>query len=128
MKDILSPEELRREADFRRLKHRYPICIWCGYDRHPAALEYGHISPRKFGVGDGGAICRNCHREQSDQERDLSYQPKAPDQQLEQAGRYILALGLWLECIGRTLKHFGTILLDLAEQPPSNQGVENDDA
>ncbi len=124
MKPVLSDEELRREADFRRLKHRHPVCVVCRYDRHPAALEYGHISPRKFGVGDGGAICRNCHRELSDQERDLPYQPEAHDRQLEQAGRYILALGFWLECIGRTLKRFGAMLLARAEQSSPKKGTK----
>jgi hypothetical protein len=118
MDDIIDPKELRKEAHFRRLKSRNPICVICGYDNSPAALEYAHVIPRQFGVGDGGAICRNCHRELTETEIGLGFAPETEDRELEQVGRYVLALGEWLELIARTLKHYGALLLKRARQAP----------
>ena len=119
MDNIIDPKELRKEAHFRRLKSRNPICVICGYDNSPAALEYAHVTPRQFGVGDGGAVCRNCHRELTETEIGLGFTPQAEDRELEQAGRYVLALGEWLEIIARTLKHFGASLLQRVETIPA---------
>lgn len=116
MDDIIGPVELRKEAHFRRLKSRNPICLVCGYDREPAALEYAHVSPRQFGVGDGGAVCMNCHREMTEQEWPMGFRPSADDRELEQAGRYVFALGEWLDRIAQTLKHFGAVLLARSNQ------------
>ncbi|WP_139068743.1 MULTISPECIES: HNH endonuclease signature motif containing protein [unclassified Hyphomonas] len=124
MDDIINPKELRKEAHFRRLKSRNPICLRCGYNTCPAALEYAHVIPRKFGVGDGGALCRNCHREITEAEVGLGFTPQAEDRELEQAGRYVLALGEWLEIIARTLKHFGASLLQRVETIPAQSEGE----
>lgn len=124
MDNIIDPKELRKEAHFRRLKSRNPICVICGYDNSPAALEYAHVIPRQFGVGDGGAVCRNCHRELTETEIGLGFTPHAEDRELEQAGRYVLALGEWLEIIARTLKHFGASLLQRIESIPAQSEGE----
>jgi len=119
MDNIIDPKDLRKEAHFRRLKSRNPVCVICGYDNSPAALEYAHVIPRQFGVGDGGAVCRNCHRELTETEIGLGFTPQAEDRELEQAGRYVLALGEWLEIIARTLKHFGAFLLQRVDAVPA---------
>jgi len=124
MDDIIDPKELRKEGHFRRLKSRNPICVICGYDNSPAALEYAHVIPRQFGVGDGGAVCRNCHRELTETEIGLGFTPQAEDRELEQAGRYVLALGEWLEIIARNLKHFGASLLQRVETTPAQSEGE----
>ncbi|HCY54481.1 MAG TPA: hypothetical protein DF715_02760 [Oceanicaulis sp.] len=109
-----SPEEERREKDFRRLRTRNPVCLSCGYSDHPAALEFAHIAPRKF-HDDGGVLCANCHREQSDTEKDFSYAPVTGNPMMETIGRYLLALSEWLTRIGATLAEFGQWLLEQAE-------------
>ncbi|WBQ14214.1 hypothetical protein L2D00_05900 [Hyphomonadaceae bacterium BL14] len=107
-------EEERREKDFRRLRTRNPICLACGYADHPAAMEFAHIAPRKF-HDDGGVLCSNCHREQSDTEKDFSYAPVTKNPPMEIIGRYLLALSEWLTRIGGTLAEFGRWLLEQAE-------------
>ncbi|MHA6288664.1 hypothetical protein [Maricaulis sp. CAU 1757] len=109
-----TPAEKRREADYRRLGTRNPICLTCGYSRHPAAMEYSHLAPRKF-HDDGGVQCSNCHREVSDTEKDFSYAPVTNNPQMETIGRYLLALAEWLTRIGVTLAEFGEWLLGQAE-------------
>lgn len=126
MDDIISPKELKKEADFRRLKSRNPVCLNCGYDRHSEALQYAHVSPRQFGVGDGGAVCMNCHCEMTAEEEHLGFRPTAQDRELEQAGRYVFALGEWLERISQTLKHFGAILLQRADHKGESASESED--
>lgn len=109
-----TPEEVRREKDYRRLRTRNPVCLSCGYSDHPAALELAHIAPRKF-HDDGGVLCSNCHREQSDTEKDFSYAPVTGNPMMETIGRYLLALSEWLSRIGATLAQFGQWLLEQAE-------------
>ncbi|KCZ60299.1 hypothetical protein [Hyphomonas atlantica] len=118
MDDILSPEEMRRERDYKRLRTRNPICIHCGYHNHPAAMELAHIAPREF-HDDGGVLCSNCHREVSDPEKDLPYAPQTQNPQIETIGRYLLALAEWFERIARTIAEFGAFLLALAERSPA---------
>jgi hypothetical protein len=107
-------ETKRREADFRRLRTRTPVCLSCGYSDHPAALEFAHIAPRKF-HDDGGVLCSNCHREQSDQEKDFSYEPTTGNPRMEIIGRYLLAVAEWLKRIADTFISFGEWLLEQAE-------------
>ena len=107
-------ETKRREADYRRLRTRTPICLSCGYSDHPAAMEFAHIAPRKF-HDDGGVLCSNCHREQSDQEKDCSYAPITGNPMMETIGRYLVALAEWLQRIGTTLAEYGAWLLTQAE-------------
>ena len=107
-------EDKRREADFKRLRTRNPVCLSCGYSDHPAALEFAHIAPRKF-HDDGGVLCSNCHREQSDQEKDFSYAPTTGNPMMETIGRYLLAVAEWLKRIADTFITFGEWLLEQAE-------------
>lgn len=105
-----TPTDKRREADFRRLRTRHPICLTCGYMGHPAAMEFSHLAPRKF-HDDGGVQCSNCHREASDAEKDFPYAPVTGNPMMETIGRYLLALAEWLQTIGGTLAEFGEWLL-----------------
>jgi len=111
----ITKEQLRREADFRRLKSRHPICLWCAFDAHPAALEFAHIIPRKFAIGSGGTLCSNCHRISSDKEKDMSFSPRTQDPDRETIGRYLDALADWLIQIAKTLKTFGQAMIAEAE-------------
>lgn len=114
MNDLITPEDERRERDYRRLRTRNPICLSCGYSNHPAAMELSHIAPRKF-HDDGGVLCSNCHREMSDSEKDFSYSPQSINPTMETIGRYLLALAEWFTRIAETIAAFGHWLLYQAE-------------
>ncbi|WP_417494471.1 hypothetical protein [Maricaulis sp.] len=104
----------RREADYKRLRTRNPICLSCGYSDHPAAMEFAHIAPRRF-HDDGGVLCANCHREESDKEKDYSYAPITNNPTMETIGRYLLAVAEWFKRIAETFTIFGEWLLEQAE-------------
>ncbi len=114
MNDLITPEELRRESDYKRLRTRNPVCLSCGYSNHPAVMELAHIAPRQF-HDDGGVLCSNCHREMSDTEKDLSYAPQSINPQMETIGRYLLALAEWFQRIAATIALFGAWLLEQSE-------------
>jgi len=126
MSNILSAKELRREADFRRLKSRYPICLICAYRAHPAAIEFAHIIPRAFGLGCGIPLCSNCHRELTDQEKDMSFKPTTNQPDLETVGRFLSALGEHYEKTAPTLKHLGAVALEQARL--SERGIPENGA
>ena len=117
MDDLISPEESRREKDYKRLRTRNPICLACDYMKHPAAMELAHIAPRQF-HDDGGVLCSNCHREMSDTEKDFSYAPQSINPQMETIGRYLISLAEWFKRIAETLAAFGAWLLDQSEHVP----------
>lgn len=123
MKPPISPKEMRRENDYRRLRTRNPICLHCGYGNHPAAMELAHIAPRKF-HDDAGVLCANCHREMSDPEKDLPYAPQSINPQMEIIGRYLLALSEWFRRIAETIAAFGAWLLHQAEHVPAYVGED----
>lgn len=114
MDGLITPTDERREADYRRLRTRTPICLSCGYDNHSAAMEFAHIAPRGIHA-DGGVLCSNCHREMSDTEKDFSYAPQSQNPMMEAIGRYLLALAEWFERIAETFTTFGDWLLVQAE-------------
>lgn len=114
MENLTTPEQERRERDFLRLGTRHPVCVTCGYDQHPSALELSHIIPRDMHP-DGGPQCRNCHREFSDREKDYPYQAQTDNPQMETIGRYLLALSDWFIRLAETIAAFGRWLMDQAE-------------
>lgn len=107
-------EETRREKDYHRLRTRNPICVGCGYSDHPAAMELAHIIPRKFD-DDAVVLCTNCHRMQSDAEKDYSYNPTSDNPQMETIGRYLLSVADFLKLIAAKFEMFGHWLLEQAE-------------
>lgn len=72
--------ENRRNIKRRLVEHFGGKCIWCGYSKSVAALQFHHPNDDKeFGVGDGASrswekqfaeaqkcvlICANCHAEE----------------------------------------------------------------
>jgi len=107
-------EETRREKDYQRLRTRNPICVGCGYSDHPAALELAHIAPRKF-HDDGVVLCSNCHRVQSDTEKDYSYAPQSDNPEMETIGRYLLALSEFFQMIATRMFKYAEWLLEQSE-------------
>jgi len=109
-------ERMARHA--KRLRTPHFVCLTCGFDRHPAALEYSHIAPRQFHE-DGGPQCRNCHSQFSDEERGLPYKPESGNPQIETIGRYLLALAEWMVRVAETIAAFGAWLMGLANALPA---------
>jgi len=106
-------EETRREQDYHRLRTRNPICVTCGYSDHPSAMELAHIIPRKFD-DDAVVLCTNCHRTQSDTEKDYSYNPTSDNSQMETIGRYLLSIADLLKLIAAKFEEYGHWLLEQA--------------
>lgn len=129
MTTFLTAKELRQEAAFRRLKSRYPICLICGYWANPAAIEFAHIIPKAFGLGWGVPLCRNCHRELTDMEKDMSFKPTTTEVELETIGRLLGAIGEQYEKSAPTLKHLSAVALETARRlsKPSNSENSADD-
>lgn len=115
MSDFHDRKEIRREKRLAYLGTNKPMCVACGYDKHPAALERAHIAPRGF-YPETALLCRNCHREQSDAEKDHAYRPETPNPTLETIGHYLLGLAEFLKLIARTLETFGLWLIDCAKR------------
>lgn len=106
--------DTRLEKAYRRLGTSNPICVGCGFCGSPYALELAHIAPREF--HDGVAIlCSNCHRAQSDSEKDYPYQPQSDNPQMETIGRYLLGLSEFFQMIATRMAEFGHWLLEQSE-------------
>jgi hypothetical protein len=115
MNDYMTDEELRREADYARVRTRNPVCHACGFDKHPAAMELAHIAPRRF-HDDAVVLCANCHRIASDAEKGLPYSPSTANPTLETIARYLMHLSKLFILIAETFNKFGAQLLELAEK------------
>ncbi len=110
----------RLERVFRRLGTRNPVCIGCGYSKSPFALELAHIAPKKF-HDDVAILCRNCHREQSDAEKDFAYAHETDNPKMETIGRYLLGLSEFFLLIARATSEFGRWLVENAAHVPPRE-------
>ena len=99
---------------YRRLGTHNPICVGCGFSGSPHALELAHVAPRAF-HDDVGILCSNCHRAQSDSEKDYPYQPQSDNPLMETIGRYLLRVSEFLQMIAKRLSEFGHWLLEQSE-------------
>jgi len=106
--------DTRLEKAYGRLGTRNPTCVGCEFDGSPFALELAHIAPREF-HDDVGILCSNCHRVQSDSEKDYPYQPQSNNPQMETIGRYLLGVSEFLQMIAARLSEFGQWLLVQSE-------------
>lgn len=114
MTNTYPEEESRRANDYRRLRTHNPICVGCSYCDHPAAMELAHIIPRKFD-DDAVVLCSNCHRKQSDAEKDYSYEPTTGNPLMETYGRYILSVADFLKLIASKFEEIGHWMLEQAQ-------------
>jgi formate-dependent nitrite reductase cytochrome c552 subunit len=71
----------RRDLKLKAIGYMGGSCMLCGYDKHPAVLDFHHVDPltKSFGISSGGfsrswasikseiakcvLVCANCHRE-----------------------------------------------------------------
>lgn len=110
--------EARREADFRRLGTRTPICGHCGESR-PQCLEAHHVAGVAYDSTTVN-LCRNCHRVQSDAQRDHPQRTESSDPKLEQAGRFLLGFADLLAPVPERLRQFGDDLIRRARDACSD--------
>lgn len=106
--------DTRLEQKYRKLGTRDPICAGCGYRNSPFAFEQAHVVPRRYG-DETVLLCRNCHREQSDGEKDYPYEPTTPNPKMETIGRYLVAVADFLKMIAGTLADYGLWLMNQAK-------------
>lgn len=113
-KKKLIDKDIRLERTLERLGTRTPRCIHCGDDR-PHCLEAHHIAGRKFD-DDTVIVCRNCHRDLSDVQKDHPRQQTNELHIAERIGHYLLGLADLLRLVVERFEEFGRALIELAIQ------------
>jgi hypothetical protein len=103
-------EERRRQSALERLGTNDPHCIFCG-NGNWQVLEKHHIAGQAF--DDLTCIhCRNCHRIQSDRQKDHPEPTGAPLGLPEAVGRLLLGLADFFERLIEVLREFGEALIE----------------
>lgn len=102
--------EDRLEQQYRRLRTRNPSCVGCA-ESNPFCLELHHIAGRKHD-DDLSIVCRNCHRELTDQQHD--HHPNCGEEsggRLVHIGHYLIGLCDLLAMVIEKLREFGIWLV-----------------
>lgn len=105
----ISNAEKRLIQARERLGTNHPVCVVCG-EKDPRCLEAHHIAGRAFD-GQTVPVCRNCHRQLSDTQKDHPGKNGDPPGLLERIAHYLLGLGDMLHLIADRLKQFASDLL-----------------
>lgn len=101
--------ERRRQNALERLGTNEPRCVFCGEDDW-RVLERHHIAGTAY--DDFTCIhCRNCHRKQSDRQKDHPGHTDAPIGLPEALGRFLLGLADFFESLIEKLREFGNALI-----------------
>jgi hypothetical protein len=102
--------ERRRQAALERLGTNDPRCVFCGEDDW-RTLENHHIAGQAY--DDFTAIhCRNCHRKQSDMQKDHPEPTGMPPELAEKVGRFLLGFADFVERLIEKLREFGNALIE----------------
>lgn len=108
--------ERRREAAYRRLGTRQPVCVACGTSgEEPWNYEFHHVAGRAFD-GTVVIVCTPCHRTLSDPTANRPARADPP--LLERAGRLFDGLAAFLELLVVTLRRYAAELLAAAQVCP----------
>ena len=86
-----------------------PHCIFCG-ENDWCVLEKHHIAGKAYDDFTG-IHCRNCHRKQSDRQKDHPEPTGAPLGLPEAVGRFLLGLADFFELLIEKLREFGEALI-----------------
>jgi hypothetical protein len=106
-------EEDRKQQRLRRLGTRTPCGLGCG-ETDPVVFEQHHVAGRKYS-DDTVTLCLNCHRKQSDKQRDhVPPGSKGPTGLLAAIGHYLIGLASFLAMVAETLFKFGFLLIGQA--------------
>lgn len=91
--------ERRRQNALERLGSNEPHCIFCG-ENDWCVLEKHHIAGQAYDDFTG-IHCRNCHRKQSDRQKDHPEPTGAPLGLPEAVGRFLLGIRRFLRITHR---------------------------
>lgn len=120
MTKIELAREARRQRRLEYLGTNEPRCGVCG-EPDDRCLELHHVADH--GRDDGTvAICRNCHRKVSDDQKDHPRFNSDADPALDRIGHFLLGLADLLRLIVEKLAAFGQELIDRAK-PGLNGGA-----
>jgi len=101
--------ERRRQAALERLGTNDPRCTICGEDDWRCS-ERHHVAGRRFDEFIV-IVCRNCHRKQSDSQRDHARTANKPPNQMDCIGHFLLGLADLFELLIKKLREFGEALI-----------------
>jgi len=100
--------ERRKQRALERLGSNNPQCVLCSHN-DPLALELHHLAGQAFG-DDTVSVCRNCHRQLSDYQKDHSLKQEKPDGELEPIRRFIEGLADLFELLVKRLREYAAKL------------------
>lgn len=112
-------KEVRRQWRLEKLGTNAPRCGVCG-ETDDRCLEWHHVAGRRRDDGTV-AICRNCHRKVSDDQKDHPVFDAAADPMLDRIGHFLLGLADLLRLIIEKLTVFGMALIERAS-PVAKEG------
>lgn len=112
-------EERRRQQAFHRLGTNRPVCCVCG-EPDWRTLELHHLAGETYDADLGVALCRNCHRKQSDPSSN-SKQPDEPPL-LIRVGQLLIGLAQFAAELAKRLAEYGRAVLEAATFCPYPYG------
>ena len=108
-------QEMRKQRRLEKLGSQNPFCVVCG-ERDWRCLELHHIADH--GCDPTTVIlCANCHRKQTDAQKNHPPHIDGADPLLEAAGRFLLGLAELMKLLIEKLYEFGTALIERAAAP-----------
>jgi hypothetical protein len=105
--------EARRQAVLQRLGCDNPRCVRCG-ENDPFCLELHHIAGQTYDTVTV-TVCRNCHRQASDMQRDHPSRISDPPSLYEQVGHFLLGLADLFSILIEKCRQLGTALIASAK-------------
>ena len=108
-------KERRKQKRLETLGSNNPVCGTCG-ERDWRCLEAHHVADHSrddLTV----AICRNCHRKVSDDQKDHPAFNRSADPMLDRIGHFLLGLADLLKLIIERLYIFAHVLIERAAMP-----------
>lgn len=102
--------EMRRQNALERLGTNNPRCHVCG-KTNPHCLERHHIAGRAH-ANDTVIVCRNCHRELSDKQKDHPALKSPTSDPVERIAHFLLGLADLFELLVAKLREFGHALIE----------------
>lgn len=121
----MTEQELRKEARRQRrleqLGTNDPRCGTCG-ETDDRCIEWHHVAGRRWDDGTV-AICRNCHRAVSDDQKDHPRFNPAADPTLDSIGHFLLGLADLLRLIVDKLAALGLVLIERAASPSPGEAA-----
>lgn len=105
-------KEVRKQRRLERLGSNEPRCGVCG-ESDDRCLERHHVADHGRDEATV-AICRNCHRKVTDDQKDHPRFNAAADPMLDSIGHFLLGLADMLRLIVEKLAEFGLALINRA--------------